>query len=188
MAPKTERRLTPTDWLEHALDTLLSEGIAGVRVEPLARALGVTTGSFYWHFKNREDFCRQLLTYWELEKAVATPEQLVVKSADARDRYLHLVQLVVRENHNRYDRAMRAWAGSDELAAAAVARVDRRRLETARGLFLEMGFDPEEADLRSRISYYALVGENNVLVDISDSARAELATLKHRLLTAPVDS
>ncbi len=178
-----KKRLTRGDWLAHALEVLKEEGSAGVRVAPLSRSLGVTTGSFYWHFENREDLRRSLLEHWETDLAVATPEQLSECRGDARERLLALLKLIIREDLNRYDRAMRAWASSDEMVAAAVRRVDRRRLDTARQLFLEMGFDPAEADLRSRVSYYYLVGEQIVLVETSLQLRMKLAELRHRLIT-----
>lgn len=179
-----KKRLTRGDWLSHALEMLKEEGSSGVRVEPLSRSLGVTTGSFYWHFKNREDLHRSLIEHWETDLAVATPEQMFECKGDAKERLLALLKLIVREDLNRYDRAMRAWASSDELVAAAVLRVDQRRLDTALQLFLEMGFDLVEADLRSRVSYYYLVGEQTVLVDTSLKLRMQLAELRCRLLTA----
>lgn len=59
-----EGRLTREEWLAKALEVLARKGVAGMRIDALSKALGVTKGSFYWHFKNRDDFTKNLLDYW----------------------------------------------------------------------------------------------------------------------------
>src|ERR1700760_2779343 len=82
----TDARLTTDDWAAAALDALLSEGPAGVAVQPLARRLGATKGSFYWHFRSRDDLLRAALARWEATATEAGIESTEAASADPREK------------------------------------------------------------------------------------------------------
>ena len=68
MATRSKRRgirqLAPNDWIHAAMEGLLKQGPRGVRITRLARELGVTPGSFYWHFRDRDEFRDRILEYW----------------------------------------------------------------------------------------------------------------------------
>jgi AcrR family transcriptional regulator len=177
------KRLTCQDWLAHALETLRRDGVAGLRVEPLARALGVTTGSFYWHFKDHGDLLRKLLDYWVTEHTDAAGLEMGRQSGDPRQRLLVLLRRIVRKDLNRYDSAMREWGRVDPRVARTVRRVDEERLAYVRQLFVEMGFDEAEADLRGRISYYYVLGEDVAGIDRGVKDRIAFLEARHRLLT-----
>ena len=109
-------------WLDHALGVLRDEGIAGVRVERLARDLGVTKGSFYWHFVDRAELLESMLKYWADEFTLEIIEDLKIQVDDPSER-LHTVMKAVDEQElGRFDLAIRAWADHDPTAAAAVKR------------------------------------------------------------------
>jgi hypothetical protein len=96
-----------------------------------------------------------------------------------------LFELVTTRDEDRYDASVRAWARHDPLAAAHLKRVDQKRLDYLRDLFRKMGFSKEEADLRSRWSYYYMIGEYSVLaIPPADDQRLDLARRRHRMLTA----
>jgi len=175
-------KLARDDWLEVALAAMLARGVTGVRVERLARALGVTKGSFYWHFKDRQDLLAQLLAYWCEELSQSVEREAERLSGSPEDRLLGLLDAIIRRNLNRYDRAVRAWATFDPIVAAAVRRVDEERLDCVRNLFLEMGFSKAEAELRSRFSYYYVVGEQTTGIDADAEARLRLLGARHRFL------
>ena len=167
-----KRCLTREDWLAKALDVLAEDGIAAVRIEPLADALAVTKGSFYWHFTDRDELLACLLA--------------ADHSGDPSRELLTLLELVTTLDENRYDASVRAWARCDPRAAAHLERVDQKRLVYMRGLLLEMGFSEEEADLRSRWSHCYMIGECSVLgVAPSNDQRLDFARRSHRMLTAP---
>ena len=183
--PTKRRRLTRDDWLAKALETLGRQGLAGVCVEPLADALGVTKGSFYWHFKDRDELLASLLDYWETEYTNGLDEHVRATSGDPEQQLLALLELIAREDTNRYDASVRAWAFHDDRAAVHLARVDQKRLDYVRRLFREMGFSAQEADLRGRMSYYYVVGEYSVLAESSPAGgRSDAIRRRHRLLTA----
>jgi AcrR family transcriptional regulator len=133
-------------------------GVEAVRVEPLAKLLGVTKGSFYWHFKNREDLLMALLQAWidlETDGIIAQVEAL---EGDGHQKLLALFELAVQD-YGQIETAIRAWATIDGKIAVVVAEIDRRRLDYTRDMFLQIGFTPFEAIVRARLVYYALIGE-----------------------------
>ncbi len=178
-------RLNREDWLAKALDVLAEEGIGAVCIEPVAKALGVTKGSFYWHFEDRDELVECLLEYWETEHTDRLGDLVAADSSDPSKQLLTLLELVTAHDENRYDASVRAWARHDPRAATHLKRVDQKRLSYQRDLFLEMGFSKEEADLRSRWSYYYMIGEYSVLATPpSVDRRLGLARRRHRMLTA----
>lgn len=180
-----KRCLTREDWLAKALDVLAEQGIAAVRIEPLAEGLTVTKGSFYWHFKDRDELLVCLLDYWETERADRLAGLVADHASDPSRQLLTLLGLVTTGDENRYDASVRAWARHDPLAAAHLERVDQERLDYMRGLFLEMGFSKEEADLRSRWLHCYMIGECALLAGPpSDDQRLDCARRSHRMLTA----
>jgi AcrR family transcriptional regulator len=179
------QRLTQDDWLAKALEVLGEKGVSGVCVEPLADALGVTKGSFYWHFEDRDELLVRLLEFWEDQYTNGLAAHVAELSGNPAGQLLNLLETIVREDPNRYDAAVRAWAQHDERAAAHLARVDQKRLDYVRDLFVKMGFSAKESDMRSRLSYYYLVGEYSVLAEPSSNGRRmECVRLRHRMLTA----
>ena len=148
-----DSRRTRDDWLRAARLALLRQGPDGVRVEPLARDLGVTKGSFYWHFRDRAELLEALLVEWEQETALLTE---ALRLADPRDELPAIVAELDRRNvasengESPSDAAIFAWAASDPDVArrANAAEADRMRL------FRKLTGKKELADL----FYYAYHG------------------------------
>lgn len=179
------QRLNATAWTEIALRFMADEGVEAVRVEPLARALGVTKGSFYWHFSDRRELLESVLAAWE-RSATHDVIRTVEDACEApAERLRELTRIVFRHGAS-LDRAVRAWATHDEGAAKAIARVDSTRYEFVRGLLEEHGLARETAERRARLLYTALVGEQHTSLTLSRKRRVEwaLANLE-LLLTAP---
>jgi AcrR family transcriptional regulator len=186
MAPASTalKRLDRYDWLVQGIETLRHSGIDGVCIEPMARSLGVTKGSFYWHFKDRGDFLDRLLEYWETEMTDKIAEHVAHTRGEPGKQLLALLEHIVNEEINLYDTAVRAWALYDARAAKVVRRVDERRLSYACQLFVDMGFSPEQADVRSRLSYFYVVGEYSAIVpEPTREERLVHVRLRHQLLT-----
>ncbi len=146
----------------------------------------MTKGSFYWHFTDRGELLACLLEYWEKEHTDRLADLLANGSSDPRGQLLALLELVITSGADRYDASMRAWARHDPQAATFLECVDQKRLDYMRRLFLEMGFSEKEAHLRSRWSYYYLIGAHSVLATrVSESQRLDCARHWHRMLTKP---
>jgi len=156
-------KLTREDWLAEALEVLSSEGVGGVRVLSLATSLGVTRGSFHWHFRNRDEFLEALLEYWRIEMTETVIEHIDRIEGEPRERIHELAGFVVRTGRTHYDPAVRAWALADPMAREVVQGVDERRVKYLAGLFERAGFSPEEAVSRGGMLAVYLMGEGLIL-------------------------
>jgi AcrR family transcriptional regulator len=158
-AKKLERspRLSADDWAVAALDLMSEEGVAAVAVEPLARRLGVTKGSFYWHFPSREALLKAALERWErveLEEVFARLESI----ADPRARMRELFRRVAHEvkSHIIYSELLKAL--DHPVVQPVMQRVSKRRLDYLMLAFRQVGMPRPEAQNRARLAYAAYVG------------------------------
>jgi AcrR family transcriptional regulator len=149
-------------WLTAGLDALRKGGVAAVRVERLAGAVGVTKGSFYHHFRDRGALLDALLEFWSREMTDAEFERIARLRGGLSTRLLALAQDVLEKGMGRYDPAIRAWARNDRKVGAAVAQVDRRRVGALTTLFEQEGFSTAESRTRARLFYTFLLGEPQV--------------------------
>lgn len=167
-------RLTKAAWTEAGLRALAEEGVETVRVEPLARRLGVTKGSFYWHFSDRAALLEALLLQWE-QSATHDVIETVELAAEAPDERLRLLTRWVYRHGAQLDRAVRAWASHDGAAASAVARVDAERYEFVRCLFEAHGLSKAKAAMRARLLYTSLIGEQHTSLKLDPERRVAWA-------------
>jgi len=162
-----------SQWLTAALDALRKGGVAAVRVERLADAVGVTKGSFYHHFRDRGALLDALLEFWSREMTDAEFERIARLRGGLATRLIALAQDVLEKGMGRYDPAIRAWARSNRKVATAVAQVDRRRVGALTTLFEQGGFTEAEARTRARLFYTFLLGEPQVRAPARDSGELE---------------
>ncbi len=155
---KTERsRLKSEDWEEGALDMIAEGGINGVAVEPLARRLGVTKGSFYWHFQNRDALIQAALKRWDQSEVIEFKEKYIpIKSPENRLRELFLHS----SRHRRSNLLFRTLSAASDhaLVAPVLARVSERRLATLISAFKDLGMGTKDAENRARLTYAAYIG------------------------------
>jgi AcrR family transcriptional regulator len=150
-------QLSDRDWLDLGLKVLARNGVTALKAEPLAKAMGVSRGSFYWHFSDVEAFHTALLAHWR----EVTVEQIirdVEASASDRDALSVLLRRVFGTKPPALERAVRSWATFDPVADAAVQTVDRRRLEYVEGLLKTSGLSADAARARAQILYWAFLG------------------------------
>ena len=150
-------KLGRQDWLTIGLKTLVGSGIEAVRVEPLAKLLKVTRGSFYWHFKNRDDLLEAILQEWEIRNTESIIQEVEAVGTDPGNKLLNLFELAARDD-DHLEKAVRIWGAHDARALAAIRRVDQRRLDYLQNLFLQLGFSKAEAKVRARIVYSVRLG------------------------------
>jgi AcrR family transcriptional regulator len=151
-------RLDKESWIDAGLRALAAGGADSVRVEPIAAALCVTKGSFYWHFRNRGEFLAAILEAWEVR---ATEDVIRAVEAEKDDPAVRLRRLftIALGTDGRLDIAVRAWAAHDAAAQETLARVDKRRLSYLVAMFRSLGFDQNGASARSQLAYTALIGQ-----------------------------
>ncbi len=161
MVRKTEpnSNLSKEDWLQAALDVLNERGVDSVKVLPLSKVLGVTRGSFYWHFKDREDLLQQILKYWERELTDTVIQQTRKLDGSAADKLRNVIASVLYQSMDRYDTAVRAWSLFDSSALNTMKRVERKRLRFLTELLGQSGLDQAATQIRSRFLYgYLMTG------------------------------
>ncbi|HZQ73261.1 MAG TPA: helix-turn-helix domain-containing protein [Burkholderiales bacterium] len=149
-------------WMAAGLEALRKGGVAGVRIERLAADLGISKGSFYWHFRDRGHLLRELLDFWAREMTELEFERIARLPPRLDERLLALARDVLEKGLGRYDPAIRGWARTDRSVAAAVERVDGRRVRALAQLFEQGGFAAAQARLRARLFYTFLLGEPQV--------------------------
>lgn len=154
-------RRAPRDWIDAGFDALVDGGPRAVAVEPLARRLGVTKGSFYWHFPDRAALLAAMLASWEEGGTERIIRDVEAASDDAWDRITQLGRRTFGsdERANAIEAALRGWALVDDAAAAVVGRVDERRLAYVRELLEAVGVPPDRATDRAAITYRLLIGD-----------------------------
>ncbi|MGI5207832.1 TetR/AcrR family transcriptional regulator [Spirillospora sp. CA-108201] len=143
--PRVARR----DWIEAAYEELARAGERGVAITALAARLGVTKGSFYWHFRDRPELMGALLDRWAHERTDEVLGLALGSTADPRER-LRRIQALGREVAP-IDRAMRLWAQHEPAAQEAVRHADRALLGHIAACLEDLGFDEEEALLRAQL-------------------------------------
>jgi AcrR family transcriptional regulator len=154
-------QLGKADWIRHGLRTLARDGAGALKVAPLAEALEVSRGSFYWHFRDIADYKRQLLQDWQ-ERST----DRVIKSLDVRKGEPGLLKELMQSaftSGRRLDRAVRSWAAVDRDAAGIVAAVDAKRITRMAVLLVDTGVSEERAIHRATFLYWAYLGQVSVM-------------------------
>ena len=182
-APK-KNRLTREDWVEAATQLLIKKSIDAVRVEPLAKQLNVSRGSFYWHFKSRQELLQSILTLWRERQTRRIMDRI-------RDDRLLSPQEQLRKlrmaPHNTkaakeaaaLELAIRAWARRDPFARQAVQAVDQERVGFTEELFLQAGHTKADARIWALMGHSYILGESLVRDSMTDD---EIATCRSKLL------
>ena len=182
--------LTPDDWIQAATDLLVDQGIDSVRVDVLARLLGVTRGSFYWHFRDREDLLRNVLQAWRGRATEQVTARFESSNADPRVLVRELFLLPFRgrsaERAARIELAIRAWARRDAVARQAVDEADASRIAYIAQVFSALGFGIAEARQRAFLLYAYEVAESVLRQQGSPAQKAERRALMERMLLAPL--
>jgi AcrR family transcriptional regulator len=150
---------SPEQWVKAAWIVLEKQGVEAIRVEPLARVLGVTKGSFYWHFRDRQHLLTSVLEYWEEQHTLAMITIAERGGIDSLTKLSALWNATTGEGL-RLDAelAIRNWGKRDQSVEEVVLRVDQTRLKYLCKLLKDMGFSEEQAKVRSFMLYSLLLG------------------------------
>ena len=162
---------------------LSSSGIGAVKIVPLAKKLGVTSGSFYWHFEHRPELYGALLEYWEREMTDNAIETAKAYSGPPENRIWNLMEEVMDSGMAKYDLAVWHWAQSDVKAQEVFTRTIEKRFAFATWMFRQVGFDRIQAEVRGRMMVVYMMGESTLLPG-EPIGRKELLRLKHEILIA----
>jgi len=149
--------MTPSDWEQAALELIADKGLSGLAVEPLARRLGITKGSFYWHFPNRDELLEAALQRWESQDQANLQRALSVDQQPA-ERLATFVWATTRQTLTHRIYAALCAAPEDRRVQPVLERVSRRRMTYLANAFAELGLDATTADQRARLVYTAYLG------------------------------
>lgn len=162
-ASGADGRLTKADWLTFGLKALGDGGPGAIRLDALCQRLGVTKGSFYWHFQSRNAFLEAVLDRWASEETDAIIDRVEAAGGGPIGKLRSLFEESAAPDIDfAPELAIRQWARTDPAAAAAVDAVDARRIDYMDGLFRAAGFADDEAKLRSDMMYAAIISQGIV--------------------------
>jgi AcrR family transcriptional regulator len=182
---KAAARLDRERWVAAALDALAAGGVDQVRIETVARALGVTKGSFYWHFKDRGALLESVLAHWREGRIATIVAQASASGAPPAQRLRRVLDLYLDRANPRgmaIELAVRDWARREPAAAAAVAAVDKGRLAALTPLYQALGHEPQEAGARALALYAFIFGQSLIMEGASAAKARELRDRCGRLL------
>jgi AcrR family transcriptional regulator len=172
--PTRKTSLSSQDWVDIASDILADKGIDAVRVEPLARKLKVTKGSFYWHFANRQELLNAVLNMWRKRATSEVIKRLNSSKLPAEERLYELLQFPKHGSHAiqgaNLENAIRQWAKHDVTVKQAVDEVDQHRLVFIENIYEELGFTQKDAKTKAVFFYCMMQGMSNIPNLVTESA------------------
>lgn len=172
-------------WIKAGFAELARSGAEGVRVEVLAKNLGVTKGGFYRRFKDRAALLAGLLAEWSTGRIAAIEQQSSLDGETARERLQALIRLYSERMNTEaiaIELAIRQWARTDEAAAEAVASVDAARLKNVAQLYRAAGLEAEDADARAFLFYCFVFGQSLLFLERGQRKRAQLIAKSAEML------
>lgn len=175
-------KVTREDWLNVAMDVLVSDGVEQVKVLSLGQRLGVSRSSFYWYFKSRQDLLDQLLDHWQKTNTAALIQQAEAPARTVTAAVCNVFKCVVNPAlfDNRLDFAVREWARRSGRVRRILDKSDDQRLAALGNLFERYGYEPLEAKTRARVLYYMQMGYDDA--DLRESMAERLKLVPYYLL------
>lgn len=181
-ADQTSVYLKKEHWLEKALLALSKSGGQKPRIESLVAEIGVSRGSFYWHFKDRAEFIRELVDYWHRESTLVVVSRLDEKGASAQEKLRMLMEMVCVQKLTRHDQAVRNWALGEQGVEEQVMRTDEFRCAYVKKLFKDCGFSDQDAKFRATIFVSEASREGLLFNAMNEKERRKRARMFYELL------
>jgi AcrR family transcriptional regulator len=178
-------RLDATAWVDAGIQILVRQSIDQVGVERLAKVLGVTKGSFYWHFKNKAELQAAILDRWTHKATLEVKERVQREQAKPEDRLFRLLELPFWSPRAAraadLELAIRAWSRRSVLARRAVQQVDTMRAEFLTEIFAALGFRDAEASSRAHLAY-AFMRYLSQLRDVDEAQEHQMISVAFECL------
>lgn len=159
--PAKPLNLSATDWAHEALTVIGESGLAAVAVEALAKRLGATKGSFYWHYPNRRALVEAALAIWEREHTEAVIDSISTHRDPAAQLRALLVLVVGYSRNDKIEVALLASA-RDPLVSGVIDRVTKRRIDHVAHLYQEMGLESDRARRRATLAVSVYLGHTQL--------------------------
>jgi AcrR family transcriptional regulator len=184
MEKHSDSKLGRQDWLAIGIQVLIEKGVEAVKIDPLAKLLNVTRGSFYWHFKDRNALLEAILREWEARNTKHIIAQVEELESSPSSKLMSLFEIAAQDD-NRFEKAIRTWSDNDSRAFAVIEQVDRQRLDYLQDLFLQLGFSETDAKVRAQIVYSVRLGWFVMGLPNQVTERLTEIRLVHTILTQP---
>lgn len=161
-----KKKLGKIDWIKAGFRALCAGGANAIKVEVLAREIGTTKGSFYWHFKDLADLQTEMLDYWQTEGTVEIIDS-AEEIANPKEAILEIVRQAIAGPHPSLggiaaEVAIRDWGRWSEIAQERIIHVDKSRIDYLNELFQKSGYDPATAKQKAQILYSVYVGATHL--------------------------
>ena len=184
---KKDKSFSRERWLELALEAMENECISKFSLDSLIKAMPVTKGSFYSHFKNRTDFLLALVEFWERHhtRTVVAAIDALPECSSAQDKLWELISVVYDMDFNRDELIIRSLSLEFPQIRDSIKRVDDLRLKTVGQLFADMGFTGDELETRTRSFVVVNSQDKMVLSDISPEDYERHLRLRFEFFTRP---
>lgn len=171
-APSRGDREGAKVWIEGALDAIVSRGPEAIKIERLAREIGVSKGSFYWFFDGLDDLLRRALEHWRDDINGNLFDEIQNRDTSAREKLTQLIDAIFSSRIGRYDAPLRAWAMRSDLAAEIINQVDLARISFLRDMFADLGCANDE-EFAAHMFYRSLVAESYISFRPAELTRQE---------------
>jgi AcrR family transcriptional regulator len=176
-------RTPRANWIDEGLRALARGGPDAVRIESLARALGVTKGGFYWHFDDRRALLDEMLDTWERIGVDEVIERIEREGGDARTKLRRLSSIASTTDETLHmdplsiDLAIRDWARRDRAVARRLRGVDNRRMDYLRSLFGAFCPEDDDVEARSMLAFSLWIGNHFIAADHGARSRSNVLKL-----------
>ncbi len=184
------KKLSKLDWLQAGFLALTKAGPQALKAEPLAKSLKVSKGSFYWHFKDIDDYKSAMITHWAQAATADVITRIKAGTAHPIEKLYALAHHSTTLPEASYgghasESAIRDWARYDPQVAAIVTKIDARRIAFTEALFLEAGQGKTQARQSARLLYSALIGLEILAATALTDPPQDLSHLVSLLLKQP---
>ncbi len=174
-------KVTRDDWLNVAMDVLISDGVDQIKVMNLAERMAVSRSSFYWYFKSRQELLDALLARWQATNTAALIAQAEAPAETITSAVCNVQRCVVNTDlfDTALDFAIRDWARKSGKVRNALDQSDARRLKALHAMFARFGYSDIEAETRARVLYYMQIGYD--LAQLNEPMETRLSLVPHYL-------
>ena len=182
-AKQTAGRMTREAWIEAGVAALLEEGIASVKIQVVAKKLGVSRSSFYWFFADLQELHRELLEYWLRKNTSPIIERALRPAPTVTKAVCHIFECWVDPElfNPRLDAAVRSWGQVDAAVREVVDQADGQRVDAVTRMFQRYGYPDQEAFIRARVLYFTQIG--HYTLGMRDDREMRLRLLQPYLLS-----
>ncbi|WP_299891163.1 TetR/AcrR family transcriptional regulator [uncultured Ruegeria sp.] len=174
-------KVTRDDWLNVAMDVLISDGVDQIKVLNLAERMAVSRSSFYWYFKSRQELLDALLARWQATNTAALIAQAKAPAETITAAVCNVHRCVVNTElfDTALDFAIRDWARKSGKVRRIQDQSDAKRLKALHAMFARHGYSEIEAETRARVLYYMQIGYD--LAQLNEPMATRLSMVPHYL-------